>query len=123
MLNYFKAYLDHIVEPVCAGAALGAVCGGVAGVVGLYQMCSGNDGTMSLDLCSSLEPEIIPSSERASAIAGSVAGSVIGFAAGAIVYPIVTGFANWCKRDIQRNNLLRAEREADELNVVRVQQP
>lgn len=123
MLNYFKAYLDHIAEPVCAGAALGAVCGGVAGVVGLYQMCSGNDGTMSLDLCSSMEPQIIPSSERSAAVAGAVAGSVIGFVAGAIVYPIYTGFANWCKRDIQRNNLLRVEQEGNELNVVRVQSP
>ena len=109
MLSYFKVYLDHIVEPTVIGASLGTVCGGVAGIVGLYQMCSGNDGTMALDLCSSIEPQIIPSSQKAAAIAGAVAGSLIGLTAGAVVYPICTGFVFWCKRDIERRSNRQSE--------------
>ncbi|MBP9096828.1 MAG: hypothetical protein KBG21_09490 [Ignavibacteria bacterium] len=102
MLHYFKSYLNHVVEPTVSASALGAVCGGVSGVVGLYQMCSGNDGILSLDPCRNIDPAIIPASQTAALAAGAVAGSLIGLAAGAIFYPAYTGFIKLCRNNINR---------------------
>jgi len=97
MWHYFKSYFNHVVEPTVAAFTLGAVCGGVSGIVGLYQMCSGNDGTLSLDPCRNVDPAIIPASQSAALSAGVVAGSLIGLTAGAIIYPAYTGFVNLCR--------------------------
>ena len=123
MLNYFKAYLNHVTAPIVAGSILGAACGGVSGVVGLYQMCSGNDGSLSLDLCSSLEPAIIPASREAAAVTGAVAGALVGFVAGAVVYPAYTGFIGWCRRDARQRELISVHNEENNLNAIIVERP
>ncbi len=87
-------------------------------------MCSGNDGSISLDLCSSQEPIIIPESRRAAAVTGAVAGAFVGFLAGSVVYPVYNGFIGWCRRDIEQRRQSEIYQQSEDVNLnIRVEIP